>query len=247
MAQSTVSRGPVTGTAASRPAKAPFLLDVYRTSLGKKWVMAVSGIIFMGFVFAHMVGNLKMYQGPVPFDHYAEFLREMLYPIVPRGFALWALRIVLILSLLVHVLASYQLTMQNRRARGIKYQSHREYVAANWASRSMRVTGIVILVYVPWHLADLTWGITGADWERGRVYHNVVESLSRPWNALIYMVAAIAVAVHVFHGAWSIFQSLGWNNPRFNVWRRWFAVAFAGVLLVGNLSFPIAVLTGIVS
>jgi succinate dehydrogenase / fumarate reductase cytochrome b subunit len=247
MAQSTVSRGPVTATAQRTPAKAPFLLDFYRTALGKKWVMAVSGIIGMGFVFAHMVGNLKMFQGPEAFNHYAEFLRELLYPILPRTMTLWLLRIGLILSLLVHVLSAAQLTRQNMKARGIKYQSHRDYQVANWASRSMRITGVIILLYIPWHLADLTWGFNGTDWTRGEVYDNVVNSLSRPWNGAIYIVAAIAVAVHVFHGAWSIFQTMGWNNPRFNKWRRWFAIGFAAVMLVGNLSFPIAVLTGVVS
>jgi succinate dehydrogenase / fumarate reductase, cytochrome b subunit len=246
MAQSTVSRGPVTGTATRSPSKAPFLVDFYRTALGKKWVMAVSGILGMLFVFGHMVGNLKMYQGAEAFDHYAEFLRELLYPILPRTVALWLLRFGLIAALLVHVLSAAQLTRQNMKARGVKYQSPRDYVAANWASRSMRVTGIIIFLYIPWHLADLTWGMTGADWTRGEVYDNVVESLSRPWNAAIYLVVAVAVAVHLYHGAWSIFQTMGWNNPRFNPWRRWFAVAFAGVMLVGNLSFPIAVLTGIV-
>ncbi len=247
MAQSTVSRGPVTATAQRTPAKAPFLLDFYRTALGKKWVMAVSGIIGMGFVFMHMVGNLKMYQGPEAFNHYAEFLRELLYPIVPKTIALWGLRLVLILSLLVHVLSAYQLTRQNQKARGVKYQSHRDYVAANWASRSMRVTGVIILLYIPWHLMDLTWGLNGTDYTRGEVYQNVVASMSRWWNAAIYMVASVAVAVHMFHGAWSIFQTMGWNNPRFNKWRRWFAIGFAGILLVGNISFPIAVLAGVVS
>jgi succinate dehydrogenase / fumarate reductase cytochrome b subunit len=247
MAQSTVSRGPVSGTATSPPAKAPFLVEFYRTSLGKKWVMAVSGMIGMGFVLFHMVGNLKMFQGPEAFNHYAEFLRELLYPILPRTVTLWLLRFVLIGSLLVHVLSAAQLTRQNQKARGLKYQSHRDYVAANWASRSMRVTGVVILLYIPWHLADLTWGINGTDWTRGEVYDNVVNSLSRIWNGAIYIVAATAVAVHLYHGAWSIFQTMGWNNPRFNAWRRWFAIGFAGVILVGNLSFPIAVLTGVVS
>jgi succinate dehydrogenase / fumarate reductase cytochrome b subunit len=159
--------------------------------------------------------------------------------------ALWLLRVALVVSLLVHVLSAVELTRQNQRARGVKYQSHRDYVAANWASRSMRVTGVVILLYIPWHLMDLTWGLNGADFTKGEVYANVVASLGRWWNAAIYIVASLAVCVHLYHGSWSIFQTMGWNNPRFNVWRRWFAWGFAGVMLL-NLTFPIAVLTGIV-
>jgi succinate dehydrogenase / fumarate reductase, cytochrome b subunit len=246
MATPTVSRGPVSGTAIRPPAKAPFLVEFYRTSLGKKWVMAVSGIIGMLFVLGHMIGNLKMYQGAEAFNHYAEFLRELLYPILPRTVTLWLLRFGLIGALLVHVLSAVQLTRQNQQARGMKYQSQRDYVAANWASRSMRVTGVVVLLYIIWHLMDLTWGINGTEWNRGEVYDNVVNSLSRWWNAAIYIVANIALAVHLYHGSWSIFQTMGWNNPRFNAWRVWFAMGFAGVILVGNLSFPIAVLTGIV-
>jgi succinate dehydrogenase / fumarate reductase, cytochrome b subunit len=123
---------------------------------------------------------------------------------------------------------------------------------ANFASRSMRWTGIVVLVFIIWHLGDFTFGVTntiGADGEfvREDVYANVVRSFERVWVSMFYIVANILLGIHLFHGAWSIFQSLGWNNPRFNTWRRAFAVGFATVIVVGNVSFPIAVLAGVVS
>ena len=117
----------------------------------------------------------------------------------------------------------------------------RDYVAANFASRTMRWTGIIVLLFLAFHLADLTWGCANPDFVCGDVYHNVVASLERVPVAIFYIVANLALGVHLFHGAWSIFQSLGFNNPRFNEWRRWFAVAFAAVIVVGNCSFPIAV------
>jgi succinate dehydrogenase / fumarate reductase cytochrome b subunit len=248
MAQTINQRGPVTGTAVSpTPAKRkPFLLDLYGTAVGKKYVMALTGIAIMGFVLAHMIGNLKMYLGPAEFDHYAEFLRELLVPILPRTLALWLMRIGLITAIVLHVHAAYGLTIINHRARPVKYQSPRDYVAANFASRTMRWTGIIVLLFLFFHLADLTWGWFNPDFVRGAPYHNVDASLSRVPVALLYIVANIALGIHLFHGAWSLFQSMGWSNPRFNRWRRGFATAFAAIIVIGNVSFPVAVLAGIV-
>jgi succinate dehydrogenase / fumarate reductase cytochrome b subunit len=248
MAQTINQRGPVTGTAVTpTPARRkPFLLDLYSTAVGKKYVMALTGIALMGFVLAHMLGNLKMYLGPEEFNHYAEFLRELLVPILPRTLALWLMRIGLITAFVLHIHAAYGLTVINHKARPVKYQSSRDYVAANFASRTMRWTGVIVAIFLIFHLADLTWGWFNPDFVRGDVYHNVVESLERVPVALLYIVANIALGIHLFHGAWSLFQSMGWSNPRFNRWRRGFAVAFAAVIVVGNVSFPVAVLAGIV-
>ena len=111
----------------------------------------------------------------------------------------------------------------------------------------MRYTGVIILLFLIFHLADLTWGTVNPDFVRGDVYRNLVASFERPAVAAIYIVANIALGLHLFHGAWSMFQSLGLNNPRWNSWRRGFAIGFAAVVTIGNLTFPIAVLTGIVS
>jgi succinate dehydrogenase / fumarate reductase cytochrome b subunit len=247
MAQAVSTRGPVTGTAlAVKKRRKFFLLDLYSTAVGKKYAMAISGIVLMGYVLAHMIGNLKMYLGPSELDHYAEFLRDLLVPILPRTVTLWLMRLVLIGAALLHLHAAYSLTVLNRHARSVKYQSERDYQVANFASRTMRWTGIIVLLFLFWHLADFTWGWVNPGYVRGEVYRNVDASLSRVPVAALYIVANIALGVHLFHGAWSIFQSMGWNRPRFNKWRRGFAIAFASLVVVGNVSFPIAVLAGIV-
>jgi succinate dehydrogenase / fumarate reductase cytochrome b subunit len=252
MAQVLEKRGPVTGTATQTKKRRPFLLDLYSTAVGKKYVMGVTGIGLMGFVLFHMIGNLKMYQGAESLDSYAEFLKKLLYPLAPKGVILWLLRGGLITMVLLHIHAAWSLTQLNRKARPVKYQSARDYQIASFASRSMRYTGVIVLLFVVWHLLDLTFGTVntiGAEGEfvRANVYENVVRSFERVPVSVFYIVANIALGIHLFHGAWSLFQSMGWNNPRFNKWRRAFATGFATVVVVGNVSFPVAVLAGIVS
>lgn len=226
---------------------APWPVAFYRSGVGKKWVMAITGIILMGFVFGHMVGNLKMYQGAHALNVYGEFLRELLYPLLPRTLTLWVIRIGLILAFVFHIHAAASLTLMNRRANAGGYSSKRDWQAANAASRSMRFTGIVILAYLIWHLADFTWGWVNPDFVRGDVYRNVQASLTNAVPATIYVLATIALGVHLYHGSWSLFQSLGLNNPKYNSWRRSFALGFAALVTLGNLSFPLAVVSGAAS
>jgi succinate dehydrogenase / fumarate reductase cytochrome b subunit len=246
MAQAVSTRGPVTGTATAKKRRKLFLLDLYSTAVGKKYAMAISGIALMGYVFAHLIGNLKMYLGPTEIDHYGEFLRELLVPLLPRTVTLWLLRLGLIAMAVLHIHAAYSLTILNRQARAVKYQSERDYQVANFASRTMRWTGIIVLLFLFWHLADFTWGWVNPHFVRGAVYRNVDASLSRVPVAALYIVANIALGVHLFHGAWSLFQSMGWNNPRFNKWRRHLATGIATAVVVGNVSFPILTLAGVI-
>lgn len=255
MAQALQTRGPVTGTAvAPKKQRKFFVTDFYATAVGKKYVMAITGIMLLGFVFVHMIGNLKMYLGQEDFDHYAEFLRELLVPIMPRTVVLWLMRGGLLTAAFLHVHAAVSLTKLNREARSVKYQGPRDYQIANFASRTMRATGIIVFLFLFWHLADLTWGwwnatgTSAADGEfvRGEAYGNVVRSFERVPVAVLYIVANIALGTHLYHGVWSVFQSMGWNNPKFKAWRRHIAIAFATLIVVGNVSFPIAVLAGIV-
>ena len=222
--------------------------DFYRSGLGKKYVMAVTGIVLMGYVFAHMVGNLKLYQGEAEINRYGEWLREIAYPALPMEGALWGMRLILLAAFVLHIHAAYSLTRMNRRARpsGAKYQSKRDYIAADFAGRTMRWSGVIVGLFVIFHLADLTFGTANPDFTYGDVYGNMVASFSRPEVSAIYIVANLALGLHLFHGAWSLFQTMGWNNRRFNHWRRNFAIGFAVVVVVGNVSFPIAVLAGIV-
>lgn len=220
----------------------------YSTSVGKKYAMAISGIVLLGFVFGHMAGNLKMYLGAETFDHYAEFLREMGEPLLPRTVLLWIVRSGLILAFVIHFHAAYALTIQNRKARNAenKYRGPREYSAANFASRTMRWGGVIILLFLFWHLADLTWGWFNPGFVRGEAYRNVTASLTRWPVTTLYVAANLALGVHIFHGAWSIFQSLGINNPKYNNARKLFARGFAALIVIGNVSFPLMIQFGVV-
>ncbi|QYG91315.1 succinate dehydrogenase cytochrome b subunit [Iamia sp. SCSIO 61187] len=248
MAATTATRGSSgSATAPRAKRKAPFPVELYRSAVGKKYVMALTGIVIIGFVFFHMIGNLKMFLGAEDFNHYGEFLRELLVPILPRTVALWLMRIGLIAAFALHIHSAYALTRINQAARHTKYQSKRDYVAANYASRTMRWSGVIVGLFLVWHLFDLTFTGTGYDYVRGLPYENVALSLGRIWNAAFYLVANIALGFHLFHGTWSLFQSMGWNNPRFNAWRRGFAAGLTAIIVLGNVSFPIAVTAGIVS
>ena len=218
----------------------PWPLSVYQSAVGKKWVMAITGIALLGFVLAHMIGNLHLYEGPVKLSEYAEALRDLGGDIVPRTWILWALRFGLIAAFGLHIHSAWSLTVMSRRA-DASYAGGRGYAAASYASRTMRWTGPIILLYLFYHLADLTWGWFNPDFVRGDPYHNVVASLSNIPVAILYVVATVALAIHIYHGAWSMFQSLGVNSPKLNPLRRRFAQGFAAVILIGNLSFPIFV------
>jgi succinate dehydrogenase / fumarate reductase, cytochrome b subunit len=228
----------------------PFPLNVYQTAVGKKWAMALTGLGLLGFVFFHMVGNLKVYMGAeeggeYAIDVYGEFLRELLVPLLPHYWALWILRVGLIAMFAIHIHAAYTLTLMNRRS-NVNYRSKRDYVAANFASRTMRVSGVIVVLFLFFHLADLTWGWTNQDFVYGNVYANMVDSLSRPAVAGIYIIGNTLLAVHIYHGIWSALQTMGVANPRYNHIRRGFATIVAATILVGNLSFPITIMTGMI-
>ncbi len=221
-------------------------LEFYSSAVGKKWIMALTGVGLMGFVFVHMIGNLKMFLGRTEFDHYAEGLRALLYPIMPHHVVLWGFRIGLIVMFVLHIASAYSLTRMNHRSRPIKYQSSRDYIAVSFASRTMRWTGIIVGLYLLFHLADLTWGYANPDFVRGAAYDNLVASFERVPVAIIYILSNIALGIHLFHGGWSMFQSMGLNSPRYNGARRIFAAGFAITVAGINCLFPIAVLTGVV-
>ena len=227
----------------TRPASGPPIVRFYRSAVGKKWVMAVTGVVLMGFVLAHMIGNLKLYLSKEEINLYGEALRNMPGALLPRTVLLWTIRTVLILSFVFHIHSAIGLSLINRRARppADRYQSPRDYVAADYASRTMRWTGVIILAFLVFHLMDLTWGNANSQFVRGDPYNNLVYSFRRPAIAIVYALANIALAFHLYHGTWSIFQSMGITNPRYNALRRRFAQGFAAIILIGNVSFPIAV------
>ena len=179
--------------------------------------MAITGVGLLGFVLAHMIGNFHVFEGAAGMHEYAELLRELGGGIIPRMWVLWVMRFGLIAMFGLHIAAAYSTKEISRKASedagfmdGAKsYPGGRDYVAANYASRTMRWTGPIILLYLIFHLADLTWGwLPQTDYVKGDPYHNVATSLGNLPVAILYIVANVALALHIFHGAWSLFQSL---------------------------------------
>ena len=233
----------------------PFPLNLYQSAVGRKWVMAVTGIGLIGFVLVHMIGNLHVYEGPAQMHEYAESLRTLGGGLVPTGTILWIMRAGLLVMFILHLHSAITLSRMSGNASekasvvsgAKKYEGGRDHVAATYASRTMRWTGPIIALFVLYHVADLTWGWwLGDDFVAGDPYHNVATSLSALPVAILYVVANMALAWHIFHGAWSMFQSLGVNNPRYNHLRRTLATCLAGLILVGNLSFPILTQAGLI-
>ncbi|HZU54015.1 MAG TPA: succinate dehydrogenase cytochrome b subunit [Holophagaceae bacterium] len=212
------------------------------SSIGKKIVMAVTGLVLVLFVIGHMAGNLQIFMGSGALNAYSEFLHHMLH-----GAGLWIARIVLLASVLLHIWAAVGLTRMNAAARPVAYKqvSHQ---ASTIASRYMRVTGFVLLFFIVFHLLNLTTGQwhPGGAFVKGEVYRNLVSTFQVKWVSALYIVAMIALAGHLSHGIWSLMQTLGWNHPRYNALRKQLAWAAALVVVIANISFPIAVLAGFV-
>lgn len=224
-----------------------WIATFYRSALGKKAVMAVTGVFLFGWIFAHMVGNLKIFLGPEHLNEYAKWLRVMGAPAMPHSSLLWIARVLLVVAAWLHIQAATQLTLMSRAARPIDY-ARRDVVKATYASRTMRWGGVIILLFALYHLAHLTFGVNvapPAQFIENDPYHNVVAGFQVWWVSAIYIIANLALGLHLFHGLRSMFDSLGLNHPKFNAWRRWLAIAFALVIAIGNISMPVAVLLGI--
>lgn len=226
------------------------VLSFYRSAIGKKAVMAVTGIVFWGFVLLHMIGNLKIFEGAQGFNHYAAYLREVLTPAVPETGVLWAIRIVLFVSLAFHVHATIALTRLNRQARPVGYEQ-RHVVQAGFAERTMRWSGFAILAFLVYHILHFTTGtlhrnFQGHEGGTFHVFENVTFAFQTWWVVGIYLVASALVGMHLYHGLWSLFQSLGWNHPHYNPWRRNFAITFSLLIGLGFAVTPLLVFVGII-
>lgn len=220
--------------------------SLYSTSVGKKFTMAVSGAIFVLFVIVHMFGNLKVYLGPEAFNHYAEGLRSFGEPFLGHEWFLWAFRAGLIGFLLIHTIAAWQTSRQSWAARGEKYRK-KENLVFNYASRTMRWGGVVLLLFVLYHLLHLTTGTLHPDFVQGDAYHNFVTGFRSLPVVAVYSAGMIALGLHLYHGTWSAFHTLGFDGPRVRKWREPFALGVALIVVLPNLSFPVAVLTGVIS
>lgn len=219
-------------------------LTLYQTTIGKKVVMAVTGLVLFGYVFIHMYGNLHIYEGRETINTYGVFLREVGYPLFAHGVLLWLARFVLLASVILHIWAAYQLTRADLEARPIAYQN-KKHIAASYASRTMRWGGVIIALFVVYHVLHFTTGQAHPNFREHDIYHNVVTGFQNPVVSLVYILAMVALALHLYHGVWSMAQTLGWRNGVNNHLWRGFATVMAVVVAGGNISIPLAVLVGI--
>lgn len=220
---------------------------LYRSSIGQKALMAVTGLIWIGYVVMHMYGNLKAFQGGVYFNEYAEGLRSLGSPIFGHLHLLTIARIVLVASIVVHIWAAWSLYQRARVARPVTYASRR-VVQANYPSLTIRYGGVVILLFVLFHLAHLTWGISPvhSDYIRGDAYHNLIAGFSSLPVVIIYLIALVALGMHLYHGTWSMFQTLGLKNDEWNGALRALGWILAIVVPLGFAVVPLAIQFGFI-
>lgn len=208
--------------------------------------MAVSGLIMLGYLVAHVMGNLKVFFGPEEFNAYGHWLRVMGAPVLHYSWALWLVRIVLLAAVVGHAVSAYQLSRRDIKARPTGYVHRRK--RASYATRTMRWGGIIVGLFIVWHVLDLTTGtVHPGGFEEGKPYQNVVDTFSTWYGNVVYIVAMLAVGLHVRHGFWSAAQTLGVGNARRERLLKFLANGLALALTVGFVSVPVAVMTGAVS
>jgi succinate dehydrogenase / fumarate reductase, cytochrome b subunit len=210
--------------------------SLYASTAGKKAVMAVSGFILFLFVVGHLIGNLQIYEGPKKLNGYAVLLRS-----APA--LLWGVRTVLLAMVLLHIWSAVQLAARNIAARPVAY-SKKKATGSSYASRTMYWSGPIILAFVIYHLLDFTFGKVNPHFEPGNVYGNVVASFQVIPVAAFYVIAMLLLCLHLYHGLWSMFQSLGFSHPRYTPMLRRGAAVVAILIAAGNISIPLAVLSG---
>jgi len=213
--------------------------------IGKKVVMAVTGVVLLGFVLGHMLGNLKAFLGPEHFNAYAEGLRTVGAPFFGRLQLLWLVRAVLIAAAGLHIWAALVVTRASWAARPEAYHSLR-LVETSYAARTLRWGAVLILLFIVFHLLDLTFGPANPSFIPGDAYHNLVATFQRPPVAIAYVVAMGALCLHLYHGIVSACQTLGLNHPKYNAARRSVALVFSLAVALGFAAVPLAVLIGVV-
>ncbi len=218
---------------------------LWDSSIGKKTVMAVTGLIMVAFLLVHMLGNLKIFFGPHDFDAYAAWLRTIGEPVLHGAWYLWIQRVVLLVAVLAHITAAAQLSRRDLKARPVKY-SHGQRPQATFATRTMRYGGVILALFIIWHILDLTAGKVNPDFVKDHPYHNVVADFQTWWINVIYIVAMIMVGLHINHGFRSAAQTLGRKNAFRGQALQATGTTLALVITVGFLAVPIGVMTGLV-
>lgn len=240
------------------------LRNLFTSSIGRKFLMAVTGLVLVGFVTGHLVGNLQIFSPPDQINGYSHFLQSL-------GPTLWVLRLFLLAAVVIHLWTGIALAVENRRARGSEGYAAKRYLRASLASRTMHLTGLVVLAFLVYHLAHFTIGLAGTDYFKSAlpeyrlasdyrmfglpmvtggievhdVYSMVFFGFSRPAVSLFYVVATGLLSYHLWHGADSMFQSLGWRNARWSGVLRKLVATYCLLYFLGNLAIPGAILTGL--
>jgi succinate dehydrogenase / fumarate reductase cytochrome b subunit len=225
-------------------------LTLYRTTIGRKVIMAVTGLIGIGYVIGHMIGNLKVFFGMADFNEYAHGLREFGAPFFTHSEPLWIVRLVLLAAVVLHSWAAWTLYQDSRRARPVKYAKHTK-IHVDLAALYIRLGGLILFIFVIFHLMHFTWGIPGVhpDFRPGDAYHNLVVGFQSYFflPAIFYLIAMVVLAFHLYHGTWSLFQTLGLNNKNYSRTLRALSWFLAIVVPGGFSIVPLAVILGIVS
>lgn len=250
MASSSVATESAAKTAQTPEHPAVFgtnsIVLLWNSVIGKKIVMAVTGVIMVGFVIAHMLGNLKIFAGAAQIDAYSRFLREVGMPELGYGDALWIVRIVLLTSATLHIIAAVQLTRMSWNARPIAYRE-RKNLETTFAARVMRWGGLLLAIFIVFHIAHFTLGVVGfqpGQYRELHVYSNVIAGFSVWPVTVFYILAMCALFLHLDHGIWSMLQTLGWNTARNQATLRLVSRLIAAVVFVGFVAVPVAVLAG---
>ncbi|MEV8565228.1 succinate dehydrogenase [Streptomyces sp. NPDC051322] len=218
---------------------------VWGSTVGKKTIMAGSGLIMLLYLVVHMLGNLKIFFGSGDFNHYAHWLRTIGEPFLHYEWALWIIRVVLVAAVVLHAVCAYQLSRRDVRARPVAYAHKRG--RASYATRTMRWGGIILALFIVWHLLDLTTLTVNSNAQPGHPYENVVATFNTWYGDVIYIVAMLALGLHIRHGFWSAAQTLGAGKPTRDRVLKTTANVLALVLTVGFISVPVAVMTGVVN
>jgi succinate dehydrogenase / fumarate reductase cytochrome b subunit len=209
----------------------------YDSTVGKKAVMAVSGVVLFGFIIGHLIGNLQFFLGPESLNAYGRFLHE-------KPGLTWAVRVLLLIVIALHIWTTIQLALRKREARPIGYV-RKKAVGSSYASRTMYWSGPIIAAFVIYHLLDFTFGVANPNFRSGDIYSNIVASFSVPAISIVYVIAMLLLGMHLYHGIWSMFQSLGLHHPRYTPPLKRFAALCAILITAGFISIPISVLAGI--
>lgn len=211
---------------------------LWNSTVGKKIVIALTGAIGVGYLVAHVLGNLLAFQGAQRINAYATLLKSNLG-------LLWTARSILIAAVTLHIVAAYQLARISQKSRPIGYKRWRA-TASDFASRTMRWTGPLVGIFIVYHLLHLTTGTLHPDFNERNVYHNVISGFQIWYVSAIYIVAMLALSLHLYHGAWSMFESVGINSPKYNRLIRVLATFLTVVVVGGFISIPVAVLLGLI-